>query len=144
MPHPPERVWRALTDSQAIAEWLMANDFEPRVGHKFQFRDRPRGSWDGIVYCEVVEVDEPRRLAYTWKGGKSLDTKVTWTLEAAAGGTRLVLEHNGFDGFGNVLLSFMMQAGWAKMLRGKLVRAIERVSADGKFAPSATAKVGCA
>jgi len=31
--HPIERVWRAITDSQAIAQWLMKNDFEPRVGH---------------------------------------------------------------------------------------------------------------
>jgi uncharacterized protein YndB with AHSA1/START domain len=37
-PHPPEKVWRALTDPQAIAQWLMKNNFEARVGHKFQFR----------------------------------------------------------------------------------------------------------
>ena len=29
IPHPPEKIWRALTQSHLIAEWLMKNDFEP-------------------------------------------------------------------------------------------------------------------
>jgi uncharacterized protein YndB with AHSA1/START domain len=136
--HSPERVWRALTDPRALAEWLMANDFEARVGHTFQFRDRPRGPWDGIVHCEVVECEAPRRLAYTWRGNTGLDTRVTWTLEPAGAGTRLTLEHTGFEGFGEVLLSFMMGAGWKKMLRKKL----EGVIARGEFKTS-TAPAGC-
>ena len=69
-PHPVERVWRALTDRAALAEWPMANDFEPRVGHRFQFRTRPAPGFDGIVRCEVVTLEEPRRLAYTWQGAR--------------------------------------------------------------------------
>lgn len=34
----PESVWRALTNSAALAEWMYPNDFEPRVGHQFTFR----------------------------------------------------------------------------------------------------------
>jgi hypothetical protein len=41
-PYPVERVWRALTDSRALAKWLLPNDFEPRLGHKFSFvREHP-------------------------------------------------------------------------------------------------------
>jgi len=52
-PHPPERVWRALTDSAALAEWLMPNDFEPRVGHKFRFRSKPMPGWRGYGVLEA-------------------------------------------------------------------------------------------
>ncbi len=53
--HSPQRVWRALTDSAAIARWLMPNDFQPVVGHKFQLRTKPRPGFDGIVKCEVLD-----------------------------------------------------------------------------------------
>ena len=36
-PYPPDRVWRALTDRRVLAQWLLPNDFEPRVGHRFHF-----------------------------------------------------------------------------------------------------------
>src|SRR5947208_1487503 len=56
-PHPPERVWQALTDPAALAAWLMPNDFKPQVGHKFQFRvPKPPRGWRGIVDCEVLVV----------------------------------------------------------------------------------------
>lgn len=118
-PHPPERVWRALTDPRALAAWLMPNDFEPRVGHCFQFRTAPAPGFDGIVRCAVIEVDPPRRLAYTWQGGPQRQpTVVTWTLEAAGSATRVRLEHTGFEGLGGLAVSFMLGRGW----RGKVLR----------------------
>ena len=86
-PHPPERVWRALTDPAEVAHWLLPGDLEPRVGHRFEF-DAAGAGGDKIA-CEVVEAEEPRRLSYTWQ------TMVTWTLEPAVGGTRVRLEHTG-------------------------------------------------
>jgi uncharacterized protein YndB with AHSA1/START domain len=75
----------------------MANDFRPVVGHRFNFRAEPMPGWDGIVHCEVLEVEPHQRLRYSWRGGARLDTVVTWTLQAtAAGGTRLRLDHSGF------------------------------------------------
>src|SRR5262245_55697929 len=67
-PHPPERVWRALTEPQELAAWLMPNDFAPVVGHRFQFKVKPQLGWRGIVDCEVLEVDRPRTLSYSWQG----------------------------------------------------------------------------
>ena len=68
-----------LTDPQAIAEWLMPNDFQPRLGHRFQFRVANAKGWSGVVDCEVTELTPPRRLAYTWASDRS--TRVAWTLE---------------------------------------------------------------
>jgi uncharacterized protein YndB with AHSA1/START domain len=124
--HPPSTVWHALTDPEAVGQWLMKNDFQPRLGHKFQFRAKPRRGWNGITYCEVIELEPEKRLAYTWRGGTGepgvpdlLDTVVRFTLEPHADGTLLRLEHNGFSGMKAVLVSFMMGAGWAKMMRGR-------------------------
>jgi uncharacterized protein YndB with AHSA1/START domain len=49
MPHPPERVWRALTRGVLIEEWLMEKDFQPVVGHRFNFRATPMPHWNGVV-----------------------------------------------------------------------------------------------
>ena len=133
-PFPPERVFRALSDSDAMAEWLMPNDFQPKLGHKFQFKSKPQGNWNGITDCEVIELDPPRRLAYTWSGqhkdgkGKALrHTIVRWSLFAERGGTRLVLEHDGFEGWGEVAVSFILGMGWKKMMKTRMLGIIERV-----------------
>lgn len=98
---PIERVWHALTDSTTLAKWMLfkSNDFQPVVGHTFQFREAP--GWTGVVDCEVTEVDKPHRLSYTWVSGPESNpghaTVVTWTLtEAEDGITRLHLEQSGF------------------------------------------------
>ncbi|MCW3819164.1 SRPBCC domain-containing protein [Micromonospora sp. DR5-3] len=98
LPHPPAKVWRALTDSDLLARWLMPNDFRPVPGHRFSFRTNPRPGqgFDGVIHCEVLELDEPRRLRWAWRGGR-LDTVVSWTLVPEGRGTRLFLEHAGFD-----------------------------------------------
>ena len=130
--HPPERVWQALTDSRAIAEWLMPNDFEPQVGHKFQFRTQPAPGFDGIVHCEVLEVDAPRRLAYTWQGGPMRrPTTVTWTLTRVPEGTLLRLEHTGFEGLGGLATSFILGRGWKGLLRQKLAQVLDRYRKAG-------------
>jgi uncharacterized protein YndB with AHSA1/START domain len=97
MPHSPEKIWRALTEAHLIEQWLMKNDFEPRLGAQFTFRASPMGDWSGIVRCEVRAFDPPRRLVYSWKGGSlsnpnygsALDSVVEWSLEPAPGGTRV-------------------------------------------------------
>ncbi len=99
LPGPPAKVWRALTEPALLAAWLMESDIVAEVGHRFSFRSRPWGDWDGTVACEVLEVIPNERLVYTWVGGGAksrLESTVTWTLTATATGTRLHLEHAGF------------------------------------------------
>ncbi|WP_339253447.1 SRPBCC domain-containing protein [Sporosarcina sp. FSL W8-0480] len=88
-----EKVWSALTDSDTLAKWIMENDFKPIVGHKCKFRN---DEWNLVVDCEVLVVDEPNKLSYTWVGGP-IDTVVTWTLKQEDGVTRLYLDQTGFE-----------------------------------------------
>ena len=93
-PHPPEKVWLLLTNSRILAKWLMENDFEPRVGCKFCFYSQSLPGIDTNIRCEVIEINEPNRLVYTWQDCMmSQPSIVTWTLKAVEGGTQLRLQH---------------------------------------------------
>jgi uncharacterized protein YndB with AHSA1/START domain len=96
LPHPPPKVWRALTDPRRIERWLMPNDFAPVAGHRFTFHTEPRPGFDGVVQCEVLTLDPERLMRWSWRGG-TLDSTVTWTLVPEGDGTRLFLRHEGFD-----------------------------------------------
>jgi uncharacterized protein YndB with AHSA1/START domain len=121
--HPPARVWRALTDPAVLARWLMPNDFEPVVGHRFTFRTEPRpeAGFDGVAHCEVLEIEPERLLRISWRGG-ALDTTVTWRLVAEGRGTRLLLEHDGFepDDPAQQLARRIMGGGWRSHLLARL------------------------
>ena len=96
-PHPPEKLWRALTQPHLIQEWLMKNDFSPVVGHRFNLR----GEWGGVLDCEVLEVEPDKTLSYTWNFAHddpayNLRSVVTFTLTPAGTGTHLRMEQSGF------------------------------------------------
>lgn len=90
IPHPPEKIWRALTQPHLIAEWLMKNDFRPVPGHRFTMS----GDW-GSVDCRVTAVEPERTLSYSW-AAFGLESIVTWTLTPTGGGTHLRMEQSGF------------------------------------------------
>ena len=95
LPHPPEKVWRAITQTSLIKEWLMDNDFQPAVGHKFQFRSTPMPNWNGIIDSEVLVVDPNKKLSYSW-GSLGLESVVTFTLTPTDAGTHIRMEQTGF------------------------------------------------
>lgn len=128
MPHPPEKIWRALTQGPLLEEWLMKNDFEAKVGHRFNFRAEPMPHWNGVTDCEVLAIEPHRHLSYSWnssgaEAANGLRTVVTWTLTPTAGGTLVRMEHSGFRaehaGFHQGA-----SAGWPRM-----IAALERVAA---------------
>jgi uncharacterized protein YndB with AHSA1/START domain len=95
MRHAPEKIWRALTEGPLIEEWLMSNDFQPVVGHRFTFRATPQPKWNGIIECEVRVVEPPVRLTYSW-GALGLGSEVRWTLTPTESGTHVRMEQTGF------------------------------------------------
>jgi len=124
LPHPPARVWRALTDPARMSLWLMKTDFLPVVGHRFTY---DTGAF-GLTQCEVLELVEPLLLRISWKN-PPLDTTVTWRLVPEDAGTRLFLEHAGFDLSHPVQkMAFDgMSGGWAGRIPEALAWAVETV-----------------
>ncbi len=92
IPHPPSKVWAALTTPALLAKWWAAGDVQPIVGHRFVL---DMGAW-GQQPCEVLAVEYEHLLSYSFAPG-TLNTTITWQLEAQGEGTLLSLEHNGFD-----------------------------------------------
>ncbi|MCG5486661.1 MULTISPECIES: SRPBCC family protein [Sinorhizobium] len=95
--HPPEKIWRALTQPHLMEEWLMKNDFSPVVGHRFNLR----GEWGGVLDCEVLVVEPNKRLSYAWNFAHEdpaydLKSVVTFTLVPTSTGTQLRMEQVGF------------------------------------------------
>jgi uncharacterized protein YndB with AHSA1/START domain len=123
--HPPEKLWRALTQPHLIEEWLMKNDFAPTVGHRFNLR----GDWGGVLDCEVLVVEPNKELSYTWNfrhddTAFNLESVVTFTLTPSSTGTRLRMEQVGFrpdqkQAFGGA------HAGWKQFFE-KLEQVLER------------------
>jgi uncharacterized protein YndB with AHSA1/START domain len=125
--HPPEKVWRALTQGPLLEEWLMANDFQPVVGHRFNFRMPGMAGWNGVTDCEVLTVVPNEELSYTWnasgdEAATGLKTVVTWTLEPFDGGVLVRMEQSGFRPQDR--RNFMgAQYGWERNL-GELERIV--------------------
>jgi uncharacterized protein YndB with AHSA1/START domain len=97
IPHPPEKIWRALTQPHLIEEWLMKNDFKPVVGHSFNLR----GDWGGVLDCEVLAIEPNKTLSYAWNfahddAAYNLASVVTFTLTPTNTGTHLRMEQQGF------------------------------------------------
>ncbi len=126
LPHAPAKVWRALTEPELLAEWLLpVIDLNLAPGAAFTFRRDPLPGWDGVVNCRVLEVDGPRKLRYSWVVG-DMDTVVTFTLTPWGSGTRLGLVQSGFapeqkQNFGGA------RYGW-RMMGGKLVELLTRIT----------------
>ena len=95
MAHPPEKIWRALTQGPLIEEWLMKNDFQPVVGHRFSFRSTPVPGWNGVIDSEVLVIEPNSRLSYSWDS-MGLMTVATWTLPPTKAGTHVRMEQTGF------------------------------------------------
>jgi uncharacterized protein YndB with AHSA1/START domain len=122
--HPPAKIWRALTDPDLLATWLMRNDFRPEIGHRFTFVTDPvpGTGFDGIVRCEVLAIEPERLLRISWAGGPAVSTTVTWRLQPEGRGTRLFLDHEGFDPDNPAaqLARQIMGGGWRSRMMARL------------------------
>ncbi|MEM7489136.1 MAG: SRPBCC domain-containing protein [Pseudomonadota bacterium] len=116
--HPRAAVWAALTDPDALADWLMPNDFVPQVGHRFTFWTDPAPGFDGTVQSEVLELVAPERLVLAWVAG-AVDTRVTFRLEDAGEATILHLRHEGFS-LRQFPVRLILGKGWRQLLTKRL------------------------
>lgn len=119
---PPERVFAALTTSELTKWWGSAEQYRTT---SFTIDLRPGGAWrsDGVgadgtpfhVGGEVLEVEAPRKLVQTWKPSWSQHpaSKVSYTIEAIATGSRVTVRHTGFASMEDCESH---TAGWERVL----------------------------
>jgi uncharacterized protein YndB with AHSA1/START domain len=108
LPHPPERVWTALTDTDEMFAWHPTPaSFEPRVGGRVAWH--PDGHVADMPDCEVTEWDPPRLLAYTWPTLETANPDhLRWELRPHDDGCVLTLVHT----FDDRLKAARDGAGW--------------------------------
>ena len=104
---PPDRDYQALVDRDQVFQWSNSDAFqlvhwelELRLGGKWRSTSREKTSSKLFDHWgEVVEIDRPRILAYTWfanwHSDQSHPTMVRWELTSTAAGTRLKITHSG-------------------------------------------------
>ena len=146
-PHPPAKVWRAVTDPALIPLWTATGaggrpeGFTPAVGTKFRFVATPKPGWSGVVDCEVLEVDEPSLLRYSWAGDQGGDvTEVVYRVQPHVGGTRFVYEHTGFTGIGGFFMAKLLGHVRRKMLSAGLPAVLDDLDDNGVLRPASTLK----
>jgi uncharacterized protein YndB with AHSA1/START domain len=144
-PHPPAKVWRAVTDPELIPLWTATGDggrpvgFAPEPGTRFQFVAKPRPGWRGIVDCEVLEAREPSLLRFSWVGDENgAATYVTYRIEPHADGTRFRFDHVGFTGIGGFFLAKLLSSVRRKMLTVGLPAVLNDLDDNGALRATST------
>lgn len=139
-PHPVEKVWRVMTDPDLMPLWTStgqggrAEGFLPVVGTSFRFVAKPTPGWRGFVDCEVLAVDPPHRLRFSWIGDENGKASfVSYCLDPLPAGTRLTYEHTGFTGVGGFFMSKLLGSVRRKMLTVGLPAALDAVDDEGRI-----------
>ena len=116
-----DKVWSAITDLNELRNWYFnLEEFEPRVGFKFDFMGGPEDGKQYLHLCEVTEVIEGKKIAYTWRydnyPGNSL---VCWELMDKGEQTLLRITHTGLETFVGIGAEFEKNSfneGWNHFL----------------------------
>ncbi|MFZ3569781.1 SRPBCC family protein [Streptomyces sp. BH097] len=135
-PHPPAKVWRALTEPELIRRWMMpgSEGFRLVVGHRYTMTavPRPNTGFSGTVEAEVLAYEDGRMLRMRWADrdpANSADWTITWTLYAEGRGTRLFLVHEGFDPDdpAQAMARKIMDGGWRSHVMRALGQALSEL-----------------
>ncbi|MCP5426161.1 MAG: SRPBCC domain-containing protein [Gammaproteobacteria bacterium] len=123
-------VWEAITDTRAISQWCMHTDFVPEVGRKFQYLAKPNLFWRGYVDCQVLTIEKPNLLRFSWQSVASHSpTVVTYRLEAVGSKTEFCVTHDGFDSthglFNGLFMRVMIGFGLKKEILERLPKVLE-------------------
>jgi uncharacterized protein YndB with AHSA1/START domain len=126
---PIDKVWRALTDAEAMRQWYFdLKEFRPQVGFEFQFVVEHEGhSYDHR--CKVTEVVPQEKLAYSWcYAGYEGASLVTFELFRDGDRTRVKLTHEGLESF-PALPAFARAnfiRGWTSLVGSELRDYVEK------------------
>ncbi len=148
-PRPRPIVWKALTDPDLVPLWTSTGrggrpeGFVPQVGTHFRFVGRPVPGWDGIVRCQILAVDEPALLRYTWRNKEGdRPTTVTYRLDETPTGTRLTWTHTGFRGVGGLVMSTLLGRVRRTMLSEGLPAVLHDLDERGQLHPGSRLRPG--
>jgi uncharacterized protein YndB with AHSA1/START domain len=86
--HPPDKVWRALTDPSQLGQWAPFTADRDLGTEGDAVLTMIDGDTREDLPSKVTRAEPPKRLEYTWG-----DDHVSWQLDPTESGTRLILRH---------------------------------------------------
>ena len=129
---PPARVWEVLTAEGLVEQWLGCMGYRSEIGTIFYMQQDPArraaGDTKGATHCEVLALEPPRRMLFSWYYPDMPKTEVQITLEAAGSGTRVALVHTGWDQYDGDQIKAIRDAlagGWGSYVLPQLKRVAE-------------------
>jgi uncharacterized protein YndB with AHSA1/START domain len=129
---PPEQVWRALTGEASVERWLGCIDYRARPGTVFYMQpdEKRRRKRDiaGATHCELLSLEPPQRMAFSWFLPGTAKTLVEIVVLPAGRGSRVSLIHSGWDQFEPpeaAVLRDQLDAGWGNHVLPALKAAAE-------------------
>lgn len=120
-----DKVWSAITNLDEMRNWyFQLEDFKPKVGFKFDFLGGPENGKQYLHLCEVIEVDEGKKIVYTWRyDNYPGNSSVSWELLDKGDTTLVKLTHTGLETFAGLGAEFektSFNEGWNYFLHKAL------------------------
>ena len=129
---PLGRVWQVMTSEGLVEQWLGCMSFKSQVGHIFYMQPdaakRAAGDASGATHCELLELDEPRTMRFSWFYPDMPKTEVEIRLSEEGGSTRVSLVHRGWDQFDGPMIRQIrdqLAGGWSSHVLPGLKRVAE-------------------
>lgn len=125
--HPPERIWRALTEPALLSEWFTRTESEPSLDGGLRLT--PDGPLDflGPLMAEMVELDAPRQIVMLWRG-EQMHSRVVWELTPIRQGSRLRVSQTGFLGVDGARRQLQLLRAYDELLGGRLPAVLDRLA----------------
>jgi uncharacterized protein YndB with AHSA1/START domain len=129
---PAERVWQVMTGEGLVEEWLGCMGYKAEIGHVFFMQPdaakREQGDIAGATHCELLALEPPRRMTFSWYMPGTPKTEVEIVLVPIGAGTRAELRHSGWDRFDEEQIRAIREAlagGWTSFVLPGLKRVAE-------------------
>ncbi|MEX0644197.1 MAG: SRPBCC domain-containing protein [Parvularculaceae bacterium] len=101
---PLARAWRVMTEPAYVARWLGCLNYKKKIGHVFFMQPdekrRAGGNVEGATHCEILALDEPELLKFSWFLPGYPKTEVEFRLrDAGPSRTQVTFVHTGWAQF---------------------------------------------
>jgi len=130
---PVERVWQVLHSEGLVEQWLGCLGYRAEIGHVFHMQPdaakRAAGDVSGATHCELLALEPPYLMTFSWYYPETPKTMVTLTLTPSGTGTRVSLRHDGWDQFDEADIKAvrdMLAGGWSSFVLPQLKLVAER------------------
>jgi uncharacterized protein YndB with AHSA1/START domain len=125
--HPPERVWRALTDPRHFGEWFFRAEVDTADRNRLRLHPERIDGLGDLVDVEVIDAAAPSRFVTRWQGD-DLHVRVAITITPVSDRSRLTFVQRGFLGRRGTLRRRVLRTTYGRLFTERLPWALDRIA----------------